>query len=58
MNTNVEKQCSQCDRIVNITVAKYFIVREDILHVFCDAYCSHDWHINNTHDKEQHNRPE
>ena len=34
--------CSTCKKQVDLTTVKYHTA--DKQHVFCDAYCSHDWY--------------
>lgn len=40
--------CSTCNKIVILTEVKYYTA--DKKHVFCDAYCSHEWY-NSKRDK-------
>ena len=34
--------CATCSKVVDLTSVKYYTA--DQQHVFCDAYCSHDWY--------------
>lgn len=36
-------KCSECSKNLIPTTIKYHTA--DRQHVFCDAYCSHDWHM-------------
>ena len=36
------RNCSECDKPVNLQTVKYYTA--DHQNVFCDAYCSFNWH--------------
>tara|TARA_B100002019_G_scaffold270711_1_gene264533 strand:- start:208 stop:378 length:171 start_codon:yes stop_codon:yes gene_type:complete len=41
-------KCSECGKEVDIHKVKYHTTPDETpVHVFCDAYCSHDWHVKN-----------
>ena len=40
--------CRECGKEVDIHKVKYHTTPDETpVHVFCDAYCSHDWHVKN-----------
>ena len=40
--------CEQCDKELEMEKIKYHTnPKQSPVHVFCDAYCSHDWHVRN-----------
>ena len=39
-------KCSECKKELDMTQVKYHTpINQKPVHVFCDAYCSHDWHV-------------
>ena len=51
MNQNKQK-CSQCQTMLDLTKVKYWNDDSGV-HVFCDAYCSHDWHMERDRKKRK-----
>lgn len=44
-------KCSQCQTLLDIDKVKYWNDDSGV-HVFCDAYCSHDWHMERDRKKK------
>jgi hypothetical protein len=41
-------RCSECKKELDVQRIKYHTpTTQQPVHVFCDAYCSHDWHVIN-----------